>query len=237
MGNYFRGDLEFRFRFNDDEVTKDLINFIVYVRKLDSPNVTHTEFLDLYKEYIGSHDDVFCKGLKLYRDRYYQIRWVDIYLYAEAIDGAEFTKYSDFDPEDLIHVHSEYDEDELPTTPDEELNYQFMVKKLSDEYGIDAEHLAIHAFLTICICETYNADKELTELIDLWSPYITNDDIGTIYDEDDTFRKDYRRYNDKNYEHHEFCGEWCDNYYPEASCKREFCEYLYQLGRRSIIEK
>lgn len=237
MGNYFSGNLEFQFRFKDDEFTKNLINFIMYVRKLDSPNITHTEFLNLYREYIETHDDVICKGLNLARDKYDQTRWVDIYLDAEAIDGAKFTKDHDFNPDHLIHMHSEYDEDELPTTPDEELNYQFMVKKLSDEYGIDAEHLAIYAYMSIDICERYNADKEWTELIDLWSPYISNDDIGTVCDEDYTFRKDYKRYNDKKFEHHEFCGEWCAEYYLEASCKRDFCDYLYQLGRRSVIEK
>jgi hypothetical protein len=105
------------------------------------------------------------------------------------------------------------------------------------ELEVTEDDITLVADIVITVCEKYNGDEDLVKLIDLWSPYMYNNCIGNIRDEDQTFNKDYFRNNDGKIEHYEFCGDWCGSYYPTASCKSEFCKKLYDLGAESIKSK
>lgn len=223
MGNYFEGNIRFSIKPDATEFVNALVDFTRY--RLDND-----DDYELIDEYIATHTDIFTEGIRIWKRKYGDFRnFNEISLCNQAL-GADLSDF-DYDMSDLEDIIQTMDEEERFKTP---YSFDDICKFFRDEYYKEdyypTERLWID--ISVSVCEKYNGDADLIKLIDLWSPYMLEDIdcLGTISDEDHTFCKDYFRYNKSKIEHYSFCGDWCSEYFPESSCQRKHCEYIFNLG-------
>jgi len=242
MGNYYEGSLEFAFKPECSTIIDNIINICKFI--ITNDNNDKLDFNQRTKnleDYVKSTKNDFTIGIDLYRDRYNDIRRFRCN-FGTNIDDMFYEGYDLFDLFKDIYYN---DEDLYESYPDlprklDNINYESLSKvfctKWSKEYNTEINLLFILEFNVSD--KGFNGDEELTKLIELWSPYLDEDYyeegyIGTIEDEDRTFRKDYYIGNKVHETHWEFCGEWCDYYNTNVRCKDIKCRYAYDLGKNS----
>lgn len=257
MGNYYEGQLIFAFK---QEYHQLVIDDMIKIEKLDYRYKDYKEYQSKFEQLLESnHDDFFLNGINVYRNSYGQLRNIRTCQYGFLEDENDEDSFVSYDIVDLVHDYNatdpgdpEYgttdsifeDYPELPKQLDL-VNYisfnKAFLSKYSEEFTNDSK---LQLFIIINVCDkNYNGDKDLEKLIELWSPYLDEDYyikytgdlfIGSVYDEDRTFLKDYYVNNNHHDNHWEFCGEWCEYYNSNVRCKDQRCKSAYEIGQKSI---
>lgn len=228
MGNYFEGELTFRFKLNDDETSKMLLSYWYFISDMDrrSLNLEYDEMSEEISDWLSNHPGWFSDGLNDWRSKYGDLRCPS-YVITATLIGDTFEDLSG------ILYTDEYDEnDDAIMVPESDVTYDKLLSEITN-LGGDLADSDCYPVMEMCfkVCEKYNSDETLTKLISLWSPYLFNEELGTIEDEDRTFRKTYWRGNINHSQHYNFCGDWCKQYYEDSTCVLGHCLYLYNLGR------
>lgn len=247
MGNYYSGTLSFVFKPDQPEILNNIIDYIKYEYKCkesDQDNFDYNKYYNNILEYINSNKNIFTQGLDLYKNGYGEIRSISmcfIFRYKPNCNSYDNEAYDFISLLDYITEKEEFEKKTYPDIPKniDDVNFESLTKAFCPVWNkIYKEDSKIQLCIDIRVNDKgYCDDEGLTELINLWSPYLdeTFDKgyIGTIEDEDGTFRKDYYVNNIPHDNHWEFCGSWCDYYKNTVRCKDMKCRNAYDLGKRS----
>lgn len=212
MGNYYEGELSFNF--DRDSSIDEVFNECFPILNAFYSEDVH--YLADYKEILddSKYDNNFIvKGLRLFKnDNYNSYHWARFSLLITESTGISY----------WIELN------EIPNKKIRSLN-ELIDYLLNDNiFGNDTKIVSVDKYdITFRICEKYYDDKYAQDIISLYSPYISNEYIGYIEDEDWTFKKNYYKFNKKLTNHPKFCGIWCKSYWEEAYCGHEDqCEAL-----------
>ena len=235
MGNYYEGTLKFDFK---PDLNAAMIVAFDYVRYLLKGEFDKDEFL---KHFIENNlHNLLINGMSKLKTTYGEYARPNFHVIFPIKD--EFIEEY-FDEDDRIFDANIEDlfnamiEDGYKTT--DELNdvsiislfdiimdYLIKLNKGNDVLRRDA-----YIELEYTICEkNWNSESMVREMIDVFSPLLQNDYIGTIRDEDGYYKVDFFKDNDPKIEHYTFCGDWCTNYFETSSCKKKFCKQLFHIG-------
>ena len=252
MGNYYEGLISFAFKPEHSEAIDSIIDICKIMIKGSYKYNDYNKIKKDIEEYIKFNHNNFTKGLDIYRNKYGEIRkfsnsFFGIYkpknssrkfecynFYEGLLDSIAELEYNN----NKTEMDNLFDDINIPMKIDD-VNYDSIEKAFCSVCNeLYEEKTKIQYCISFHINEKgYNDDEGLTELINLWSPYLDeefdNGFIGTIEDEDRTFRKDYYVNNIPHDNHWEFCGDWCDYYNPNVRCKDMKCRNAYNLGKNN----